>query len=74
MSEDFVKENQIEKEIDLADAEEKLNRKMKKTVWNAINEFNMIENGDRIHGMPFWRKRQLYYAGYSHANSKGICL
>lgn len=48
MSEDFVKENQIEKEIDLADAEEKLNRKIKKTVWNAINEFNMIENGDRI--------------------------
>ncbi|MBK6950604.1 MAG: tRNA 2-thiocytidine(32) synthetase TtcA [Crocinitomicaceae bacterium] len=48
MSEEFVKENQIEKEIDLADAEEKLNRKIKKTVWNAINEFNMIENGDRM--------------------------
>lgn len=48
MSADFVKENQIEKEIDLEDAEEKLNRKIKKTVWNAINEFNMIEDGDRI--------------------------
>ncbi len=29
-------------------AEEKLNRKMKKTVWNAINEFNMIEEGDKL--------------------------
>jgi len=48
MSEDLVKENQVEVEIDLADAEEKLNRKIKKTVWNAINEFNMIEDGDRI--------------------------
>ncbi|MBI3135605.1 MAG: tRNA 2-thiocytidine(32) synthetase TtcA [Bacteroidetes bacterium] len=48
MSEDLVKENQTETEIDLADAEEKLNRKIKKTVWNAINEFNMIEDGDRI--------------------------
>lgn len=27
---------------------EKLNRKIKKTVWNAINDFNMIEDGDRI--------------------------
>lgn len=48
MSEDLVKENQADVEIDLADAEEKLNRKIKKTVWNAINEFNMIEDGDRI--------------------------
>lgn len=29
-------------------AEEKLNRKIKKTVWNAINEYNLIEEGDRI--------------------------
>ena len=31
-----------------ADAEEKVNRKIKKTVWNAINNFNMIEEGDRL--------------------------
>jgi len=35
-------------ELDAAERESKLNRKIKKTVWNAINEFNMIENGDRI--------------------------
>ncbi|MGV6860159.1 MAG: tRNA 2-thiocytidine(32) synthetase TtcA [Putridiphycobacter sp.] len=29
-------------------AEEKLNRKLKKTVWNAINEYNMIEEGDKL--------------------------
>lgn len=28
--------------------EEKLNRKIKKSVWNAINDYNMIEDGDRI--------------------------
>jgi len=28
--------------------EEKLNRKIKKTVWNVINEYDMIENGDKI--------------------------
>ena len=28
--------------------EERLNRKIKKTVWNAINNYNMIEDGDRI--------------------------
>lgn len=33
---------------ELAERESKLNRKIKKTVWNAINEFNMIESGDRI--------------------------
>ena len=27
---------------------EKLNRKVKKTVWNAINDYNMIEEGDKI--------------------------
>ena len=27
---------------------EKLNRKIKKTVWNAINDYNMIEDGDKI--------------------------
>lgn len=48
MSEELGNVNQAEMEVDLADAEEKLNRKIKKTVWNAINEFNMIEDGDRI--------------------------
>lgn len=33
---------------DLEKEDEKLNRKIKKTVWNAINEFNMIEDGDKI--------------------------
>jgi tRNA 2-thiocytidine biosynthesis protein TtcA len=33
---------------DIEREEEKLNRKIKKTVWNAINEFNMIEDGDKI--------------------------
>ena len=33
-----------EKEAEL----EKLNRKIKKTVWNAINDYNMIEDGDKI--------------------------
>ena len=28
--------------------EERLNRKIKKTVWNAINDYNMIEDGDKI--------------------------
>ncbi len=28
--------------------EEKLNRKIKKTVWNAINDYNMIEDGDKL--------------------------
>jgi tRNA 2-thiocytidine biosynthesis protein TtcA len=28
--------------------EEKLNRKIKKSVWNAINDYNMIEDGDKI--------------------------
>ena len=27
---------------------EKLNRKIKKTVWNAINEYDMIQDGDKI--------------------------
>lgn len=31
-----------------AKLEEKLNRKIKKTVWNAINDYNMIEDGDKI--------------------------
>jgi len=48
MSEELLKENHTAPEIDLAEAEDKLNRKIKKTVWNAINEFNMIESGDRI--------------------------
>lgn len=29
-------------------AVEKLNRKIKKSVWNAINNFNMIEDGDKL--------------------------
>ncbi|MFT5820190.1 MAG: tRNA 2-thiocytidine biosynthesis protein TtcA [Crocinitomix sp.] len=29
-------------------AEEKLNRKIKKTVWNAINDFDMIHDGDKL--------------------------
>ncbi len=29
-------------------AEEALNRKIKKQVWNAINDFNMIEEGDHL--------------------------
>lgn len=33
---------------DLKAAEEKLNRKIKKTVWNAINDFDMIEDGDKL--------------------------
>jgi tRNA 2-thiocytidine biosynthesis protein TtcA len=33
---------------ELEKEEEKLNRKIKKTVWNAINEFNMIEDGDKL--------------------------
>ena len=33
---------------DIEKEEEKLNRKIKKTVWNAINEFNMIEDGDKV--------------------------
>jgi tRNA 2-thiocytidine biosynthesis protein TtcA len=33
---------------DLEKEEEKLNRKIKKTVWNAINEFNMIQDGDKL--------------------------
>ncbi len=28
--------------------EESLNRKIKKTVWNAINDYDMIEDGDKI--------------------------
>ena len=29
-------------------SEEKLNRKIKKTVWNAINDFDMIQDGDKL--------------------------
>lgn len=48
MSAENQKAAAISEEIDLAEAEDKLNRKIKKTVWNAINEFNMIEDGDKI--------------------------
>ena len=48
MSEELLKETRVVPEIDREEAHEKLNRKIKKTVWNAINEFNMIESGDRI--------------------------
>lgn len=48
MSNDIIKEREVDSGADLKEAEEKLNRKIKKTVWNAINEFNMIEDGDRI--------------------------
>jgi len=37
-----------EKDLELKAAEEKLNRKIKKTVWNAINEFDMIQDGDKL--------------------------
>ncbi|MDA7804156.1 tRNA 2-thiocytidine(32) synthetase TtcA [Crocinitomix sp.] len=37
-----------EKTEEIKAALEKLNRKIKKTVWNAINEFNMIEDGDKL--------------------------
>lgn len=37
-----------ETEKELKSAEEKLNRKIKKTVWNAINEFDMIQDGDKL--------------------------
>lgn len=33
---------------DIENREEYLNRKIKKTVWNAINDYNMIEDGDKI--------------------------
>lgn len=48
MKAEFEEEKEVNIALDLADAEEKLNRKIKKTVWNAINEFNMIEDGDRV--------------------------
>jgi tRNA 2-thiocytidine biosynthesis protein TtcA len=35
-------------EKELKAAEEKLNRKIKKTVWNAINDFDMIQDGDKL--------------------------
>ena len=35
-------------EVDVKAAEEKLNRKIKKTVWNAINEYDMIQDGDKL--------------------------
>ena len=37
-----------EKTEEIKAALEKINRKIKKTVWNAINEFNMIEDGDKL--------------------------
>lgn len=33
---------------ELKSGEEKLNRKIKKTVWNAINEYDMIQDGDKL--------------------------
>jgi tRNA 2-thiocytidine biosynthesis protein TtcA len=36
------------KEVELKDSEEKLNRKLKKKVWNAINEYDMIQDGDKL--------------------------
>lgn len=42
-------ENHIElSEKEVKAKEEKLNRRIKKTVWNAINDYNMIEEGDKI--------------------------
>lgn len=37
-----------EQEVELKDSEEKLNRKLKKKVWNAINEYDMIQDGDKL--------------------------
>ncbi len=39
---------ELEKDLELKDGEEKLNRKIKKTVWNAINEYDMIQDGDKL--------------------------
>ena len=39
--------NQLEA-IEKKEGEEKLNRKIKKTVWNAINEYDMIQDGDKL--------------------------
>lgn len=37
-----------EEVIEEKDNLEKLNRKIKKTVWNAINEYDMIQDGDKL--------------------------
>jgi tRNA 2-thiocytidine biosynthesis protein TtcA len=37
-----------DKKSQLKPGEEKLNRKIKKTVWNAINEYDMIQEGDKL--------------------------
>jgi len=39
---------ELEQDLELKDSEEKLNRKIKKTVWNAINEYDMIQDGDKL--------------------------
>lgn len=38
----------VEQELEQQDSLEKLNRKIKKTVWNAINEYDMIQDGDKL--------------------------
>ena len=39
---------ELEQDLELKESEEKLNRKIKKTVWNAINEYDMIQDGDKL--------------------------
>lgn len=39
---------ELEQDLEPKDSEEKLNRKIKKTVWNAINEYDMIQDGDKL--------------------------
>ena len=39
---------ELEQGLEQKESEEKLNRKIKKTVWNAINEYDMIQDGDKL--------------------------
>ena len=39
---------ELEQGLEQKESEEKLNRKIKKTVWNAINEYDMIQDCDKL--------------------------